>query len=161
MSMTGVPGVIPLIGMRAIGIHAVPEAEWMLPTGRSGRRRSGVWRAFEHGDGGGLDVLAAPCVFEADEVVAVLAAHAAFDGRGLGLGDARVSSFDHEVEDGDQRVIRILHGHRGESAVAALQQVAAVADDAGLHGAHVAAGDVRRAALACDERGGHVSPFPR
>ena len=158
MSMTGVPGVIPLIGMRAIGIHAVPEAA--RRDGRVGGR-SGVWRAFEHGDGGGLDVLAAPCVFEADEVVAVLAAHAAFDGRGLGLGDARVSSFDHEVEDGDQRVIRVLHGHRGESAVAALQQVAAVADDAGLHGAHVAAGDVRRAALACDERGGHVSPFPR
>ena len=36
MSMTGVPGVIPLIGMRAIGIHAVPEAEWMLPDGTVG-----------------------------------------------------------------------------------------------------------------------------
>ena len=36
MSMTGVPGVIPLIGMRAIGIHTVPEAEWMLPDGTVG-----------------------------------------------------------------------------------------------------------------------------
>ena len=75
------------------------------------RRYRGVSRratgggALQHRERDRFDVVRVSRVFHADQVVAVPSCDSAFDGDGFRRGDACVSSFDHKVEDRDERLV--------------------------------------------------------